>query len=179
MSKKLYFLVGAIIVALVVFWVATNYGKNAPAVQGVQTGAVSQNNQNGADTTALPTDTNNTSNPPADLPPATVTSPQTITVTYTDNGFAPSAVTVNQGDTVIFENKSSSPFWPASNAHPTHTVYDGTSLQQHCANPTSDTFDACRGIPPGGSWPFTFNKTGAWGYHDHLNPGQTGTVTVE
>lgn len=162
---------------LVTFVVVKNSGTSATVVPGVQNGTVSQNNLNGADANTPATD--KTVDPTPVLPPATVTATITVTVDYTDSGFSPNAVTINRGDTVVFENKSSSSFWPASNNHPTHTLYDGTSLQQHCASPTGDTFDACGGIPPGGSWSFTFNKSGTWNYHNHLRASDTGTIIVQ
>ncbi len=104
--------------------------------------------------------------------------PAEAAITYTNNGFSPANITVAQGATVIFQNNSSNAFWPASNVHPLHTLYDGTTLQEHCANPTAATFDACGPIQPGASWSFTFEKAGTWGFHNHLNPSEGGTVTV-
>ena len=46
-------------------------------------------------------------------------------VKITDKGFEPSTLTINAGDTVKFENKSSDDAWPASNVHPTHQLYPG------------------------------------------------------
>ncbi|GEM_PF-4082325 len=103
----------------------------------------------------------------------------TATIVYADSGFSPARLTVKAGTTVTFKNKSSSPSWPASNIHPTHELYDGTSLVEHCRNGTSNTFDACREIAPGSSWSFKFDKVGSWKYHDHLNPGQKGAVVVQ
>jgi plastocyanin len=94
-------------------------------------------------------------------------------VTYTDSGYAPSTLTIKKGETVTFKNQSSRSMWTASAVHPTHRVY-----------PTSggclgSTFDACAGIQPGGSWSFKFDIAGTWKYHNHLNPGDTGTIVVE
>lgn len=99
-------------------------------------------------------------------------SPATHTVTYTDDGVSPAKLIVKTSDTVVFENKSSRDVWPASAKHPTHTVYptNGGCL--------GSTFDACKGLKPGESWSFTFDKTGPWGYHDHLNPRVTGGIIV-
>jgi plastocyanin len=69
--------------------------------------------------------------------------------------------------------------WPASAFHPTHTVYSGTSLSEHCPDTAGTAFDACKGFLPGQSWSFKFTKAGTWKYHDHLNPGATGTIVVE
>jgi len=94
-------------------------------------------------------------------------------VTYTDSGYSPSILKIKKGETVIFKNQSSRAMWTASAVHPTHRVY-----------PTSggclgSTFDACAGIQPGNSWSFNFDIVGSWKYHNHLNPGDTGTIVVE
>ena len=104
---------------------------------------------------------------------------QAISVTYTDEGFTPKNMTIVKGDTVTFINKSSRDVWPASAMHPTHTVYDGTSLSQHCPDTTATAFDSCESVAPDSSWTFTFTKAGEWTYHDHLNPRNTGKVIVE
>jgi plastocyanin len=100
-------------------------------------------------------------------------------VTYTDAGYSPNALTIKKGETVTFKNQSSRSMWPASAIHPTHRVYSGTSLDEHCPDTAGTAFDACKGFLPSQSWSFTFNKTGTWKYHDHLNPGATGVVVVE
>jgi plastocyanin len=100
-------------------------------------------------------------------------------VTYTNSGYSPSTLTIKKGETVTFKNQSSFSMWPASDMHPTHRVYSGTSLSEHCPDTTGTAFDACKGYLPGESWSFTFNKVGTWNYHDHLNPGNTGTIIVE
>ncbi len=114
--------------------------------------------------------------PPPAPPPAAANQ---AVITYTDSGFSPNTLTVKAGTTATFKNQSSEPFWPASNVHPSHMAYDGTSMAEHCQNPTSNAFDACVGVQPGASWTFTFNKIGTWSYHDHLNPGMRGSITVQ
>jgi plastocyanin len=89
---------------------------------------------------------------------------ETVTITYTDAGFNPSMVEINVGDSVIFMNRSSSDFQPASNPHPIHTALPG--------------FDAGTGVAPGQSYTMTFAKAGRWGFHNHLNSSDTGTVVV-
>jgi len=90
---------------------------------------------------------------------------KTVTVEITSSGFNPSSVTINSGDTVKFVNRDSSRHQPASNPHPIHTDYPG--------------FDARRGLATGESYSFTFTRKGTWGFHDHLNPGTTGTIIVQ
>lgn len=101
-----------------------------------------------------------------------------VTVIYNDEGFLPKSVTIPSGTIVTFINQSMVDMWVASAMHPTHTVYSGTSLSQHCPNTTNTTFDACIGVTPGNSFSFTFNKEGNWKYHDHINASKSGAVTV-
>lgn len=97
----------------------------------------------------------------------------TKTVEITSNGFFPSELTVNVGETVIFVNKDSAPHRPASDVHPTHTVYPE---QGGCIG---SKFDACKPLAQEEYFSFTFNHKGTWNYHDHLNPAMVGTITVK
>lgn len=114
--------------------------------------------------------------PTVTAPPKTTNTPtktpQNI-VTYTDSGYSPSALTIKKGDTVVWENKSSGPMWTASNPHPIHTGYP---VGGGCI---SSAFDECHGGAPGSSWTFKFDKAGTWGYHNHLNFGDGGTIVVQ
>ena len=94
-------------------------------------------------------------------------------VTYTDSGFSPNTLTIKKGETVTFKNQSSQSMWVASAVHPTHRGYPTIG---GCIG---STFDACAGVQPGGSWSFKFDIAGAWKYHNHLSPGNTGTIVVE
>lgn len=100
-------------------------------------------------------------------------------VTYTDAGYSPPTVRVKAGASVVFRNNSSQSMWTASDQHPTHRNYNGTSLSEHCAQMGNTVFDACTGTQPNGSWSFTFNQVGSWTYHDHLHPANAGTIIVE
>lgn len=81
-----------------------------------------------------------------------------------DNGFNPQQVEIQKGETVVFENEDKEDHWPASNTHPTHQLYP--------------EFDPKKPINPGKSWEFKFDKPGSWGFHDHLNPNNKGTMLV-
>jgi len=81
-----------------------------------------------------------------------------------DDGFYPKKFAITSGDSVIFLNKSSHAFWPASDNHPDHTMYEG--------------FDVGRPLNPGETWTFTFEKDGVWWFHDHLRPYFRGRVVV-
>jgi plastocyanin len=92
------------------------------------------------------------------------TGPQTHTVTLTDEGYSPKAITIFAGDTIKFTNSSNMRMWTASDPHPTHTDYIG--------------FDEKKADPSGASWEFKFTKPGTWNYHNHLNSIFRGSVTV-
>ncbi len=85
-------------------------------------------------------------------------------VAYTDNGFEPNELAVTVGQTVIFVNNSSRSMWVASDDHPTHT--------------DDPDFDDGQGVGPGEAFAYTFDEVGEWGYHNHLNDSDEGTITV-
>lgn len=87
-----------------------------------------------------------------------------ITIVYTNSGFSPNSYTVKAGSTVKVENKSSSSLQFSSADHPTHREETELNLAA---------------VEPGGSITFTPTKTGTWGFHDHLNASNTGTLIVE
>lgn len=95
------------------------------------------------------------------------------TVTMNDDGFNPKVLTVNKGTTVIFKNEGASLHWPASNFHPTHTLYPKGG---GCI---SSKLDACRGLKKGETFSFRFGIPGQWPIHDHIFPSLTMTVEVK
>lgn len=99
------------------------------------------------------------------------------TITYSDTGFSPKSITIPVGSTVKFVNTSTHTMWVASAVHPTHAAYDGTTLQQHCADKSS--FDECAAEPAGATYTFTFTKAGTFGYHNHARANDTGSITVQ
>lgn len=101
-----------------------------------------------------------------------------VTVTYSDTGFSPKSVTIPVGTKVIFVNQSTKNMWVASAMHPTHVVYSGTSLSQHCPDASNSAFDECAADAPGKSYSFIFNKEGDWKYHDHIDTTKFGSVIV-
>ena len=86
------------------------------------------------------------------------------TVEMIEDGFKPDILAIKVGTTVTFINKDKVFRWPASDLHPTHTIYS--------------EFDPKQPIAPETEWSFTFNKVGTWNYHDHLSPLLTGKVIV-
>lgn len=86
------------------------------------------------------------------------------TIHRVENGYEPHEVTIHQGETVSFVNESSDFHWPASDVHPTHSIYS--------------EFDPREPIAPGETWSFTFDRAGAWEFHDHLRANFKGVITV-
>ena len=115
----------------------------------------------------------NTTNTTTDPEPA----PSTFTVTMDSSGFTPSTLTVQAGDIVIFTNADTRAHWPATDNHPSHTFYPGSSISQ-CGT-GAIMFDSCEGVAPGESWVFIFTEIGSWDYHDHLKPAFIGTIVVQ
>lgn len=97
-----------------------------------------------------------------------------VTITYTDDGYAPREVTIKKGGTVRWLNESGVDMWPASAVHPTHSLYPEKS-ESDCLG---SSFDACEEMPPGSAWEFTFREVGDWKFHDHIRPSHTGAVHV-
>lgn len=85
-------------------------------------------------------------------------------ISMTAEGFEPKEVEIHAGGTIVFQNNDTRDRWPASNFHPTHSLYP--------------EFDPQRPTKPGTSWSFKFEKEGVWRMHDHLFPHMTGTITV-
>jgi len=97
----------------------------------------------------------------------------------TPNGFDPKTITIKVGETVTFENIDTRGRWPASNIHPTHTLYPGSNIAKCGSAEEENIFDACGAIPPGGSYSFRFTAEGVWRFHDHIFPQYSGSITVE
>ena len=112
-------------------------------------------------------------------PDKPITVDQNAVIIYSDTGYSTATLNVKVGDTVTWKNNSSSNMWTASGMHPSHVVYSSTALTAHCPDVLGTAFDACKGIAPGDSWSFVFNKVGGWGYHNHLKASHFGKVIVE
>jgi len=96
-------------------------------------------------------------------PSSTITQQQN-TVTLTASGFTPSVLTIKVGQTVTWTNSSGKTAVVASDPHPTHTAYPPLNLGS---------------FADGASLSLSFPKAGTYGYHNHLNPGETGTIVVQ
>lgn len=85
-------------------------------------------------------------------------------ITYGDNGFTPSTITVKSGTTVTIKNESSRSMQFDSDPHPAHTGNEELNVNN---------------VSPGESETFVVKRTGTFGYHNHLNPSDTGTIIVQ
>lgn len=103
-----------------------------------------------------------------------VTVPSSVVITYRDGRFWPDEALVVEGGMVHFMNQSDEPMWVASDNHPKHDRY----LEKSNAKCGTSDFDQCGTIESGQSWSFAFNRSGTWGYHNHVNAKHTGTVVV-
>ncbi len=97
-------------------------------------------------------------------------------ISHTDTGFVPETVRIEKGETVVWKSETGN-MWIASNQHPRHTEYSGTSRTEHCQNGDQNTaaFDQCSA---GEEFSFTFEKEGEWNYHNHESALEGGTVVV-
>jgi len=86
------------------------------------------------------------------------------TITYSKSGFSPATVTVKSGDTVAIKNATTEDMQLASNPHPVHT--DDTDLN-------------VGSVAPGQTKTFTVTKKGSFGYHNHVDPSDTGKIVIE
>lgn len=117
---------------------------------------------------------------PSDSPTGDEVTPRptfkTHQIRYSDGGFSPNSLTINKGDVAEFINDSANKTWPASDVHPSHAMYPGSSIRK--CDTDEQTFDACKGLDTREAWSFKFNEIGRWRYHNHLRPGDSGVIMV-
>lgn len=100
-------------------------------------------------------------------PPTTIPTQEeqvVTTIIYSNEGFSPTSLDVSVGTKVTFVNQSDRKMWVASSVHPSHRDLPG--------------FDELKGEAKGSSYEYTFVKAGTWKYHNHLDPGSQGSITV-
>jgi len=86
------------------------------------------------------------------------------TMTMKNQSYNPETLTIQRCTKVVFKNQDNVSYWPASNLHPTHSIYPA--------------FDPKKPIEPNQEWSFVFDKVGKWKYHDHLSPSIRGVIKV-
>jgi plastocyanin len=138
---------------------------------GAIIGLKGSDNKNSSTTTTQPTTQNTTSTNQTAEPSAQSSNSSSTdqtqsqnTITYSNDSFSPSTLTVKAGTTVTVKNASSQAIQFDSDPHPVHT--DNTDLNVGV-------------ISAGQSKTFLTNRTGSFGYHNHLNPSETGTLVVQ
>ena len=114
-------------------------------------------------TTPDTTESTDSSTPDTTTPDTTETETATV-ITYSNNGFSPASVTVKMGSKITIKNSSSHTVQFNSNDHPTHTKNSEYNVGA---------------IAAGSSAEITVTKTGTWGYHNHLDDSETGTIIVQ
>jgi plastocyanin len=143
--------IAVVIVGLVLFASLHSNSKNSTSTQ----------NQTASPTPA-PAPANQNTNP-APNPSANPTNPSDQqaagAVTIKNMAFTPSQITVKKGSTVTWTNQDSI----------AHTVTDDLA---DAGGPNSGN------IQPGGTYSFTFDKTGSFQYHCTIHPSMRGTIVV-
>lgn len=133
------------------------------------------NDQSGTTTTSTVTSTPSTSLSQPDV----MTGPEEekkveegavgeTTIRYTSSGFSPSSVTVKSGDKVTWVNNDNKEIRIGVNPHPQHTSNQEVSGGEYTLN-----------LGPGEQKSVVITKTGTFGYHNHLNASQGGSITIE
>ena len=155
-----------IVVVGLVLYSRSNNDVDSTTDQANSADTLENNNDSATQTTT------NTNAPASAMTPATdePSAPdgndvQVFEIAYDGKAFSPATLDIKNGDIVVFKNNSDKNFWPASGPHPQHTGYP--------------EFDPKKPVAAGQSWQFKFAKTGAWGFHDHLNSSAFGKITVQ
>ncbi len=150
--KKVLIIVAAVIVA-------------AAAGFGIYS-VVTKDNSDQHDHTAESSDhTHATTDTPAATDAGSeASSTEEAVITYTNSGYSPKVITVKSGTTVTIKNESSRNMQFDSDPHPAHTTNEELNVED---------------VRPGQSQTFVVKRTGTFGYHNHLNASQTGTIIVQ
>ena len=94
---------------------------------------------------------------------AAPTPSERMMITYKDNGFEPSDLTVKKGTVITVKNESGHTMQFASNDHPAHRDNPEMNIKT---------------LAPGESDSYTATAVGTWGFHNHFDENQTGNITV-
>lgn len=86
------------------------------------------------------------------------------TVKIDTNGYSPAKIMIKKGTKVTWNNASGKIANVSSDPHPAHTNYTPLNLGN---------------IPDKESVSVVLNETGTFNYHNHLQPSQKGTITIQ
>lgn len=155
--------VGVVIVAGVIFYVSSETAETpGPShTVPVNTESAETNTNSIASTNESTSDEqgNDDSSPAAG---------STVRISAIASGFVPQEVTIKVGDSVTWKNDSADIVYVAPNDHPSHVAYPGVWED-----------DGSGEIEPGEEYSHTFTTAGTYGYHNHENEDQIGTIIVE
>lgn len=146
----IYLVVGGILYAGVYYFVLAKKGTDY--------------NQMKSPITANMIDKNIPTTPETQASPTAVVTEMKNKVTLTAAGFSPILLKIKAGETVVWENTGGGLATINSDAHPAHTKYPPLNLGQFSIGQTLSLL---------------FDQPGTYGYHNHLNPSQSGTIIVE
>src|SRR3989344_970919 len=93
-----------------------------------------------------------------------LTNVATHNLVLSKDGYKPEKISIKKGEAITFSTTEDNLFWPASNIHPSHSIYP--------------EFDPKMPVEPSQTWSFIFSKNGVFEYHDHLNPIYRGVIEV-
>lgn len=96
-------------------------------------------------------------------PSATQDADVSATITYTGTGFEPNLVTIGVKKTVRIRNRSTRLLQFVSDPYPTQTDEPELNVGE---------------LKPGDSAKFFIGQKGDWGYHNALDPSETGRIIV-
>ncbi len=94
--------------------------------------------------------------------------PESVTIVYTNTGFSPKSAMMKVGGSLTWTNNSDDEIQLGVNPHPGHT--GDRSI-------TGGEFVVALG--KGESKTIVVSENGTFGYHNHLNPDNKGTITVQ
>jgi plastocyanin len=94
----------------------------------------------------------------------TTPQPSGNVITYTNSGFVPKTLIIEQGKDVTFINNSSFAMRIMSDPHPSHDAYH--------------EFVQGSSVGKGGKFSFSFLKVGVWGFHNDNKLEHQGFITV-
>jgi len=102
---------------------------------------------------------------PSSTSSSTTAATAATTITYKNGVFSPASASVAVGGSVVFSNTGTTSVTIDSDPHPSHTDYPPLNLGIVAAGKTSSTV--------------SFTKAGTYGYHNHANSSETGTIVVK
>lgn len=105
---------------------------------------------------------NSSNSNPSSVSPTSMSNQENVTLTQDD--FSPRTLTIKAGTMVVWTNKSGDDATVNSDPHPIHTDYPPLNLGN---------------FADGGTLNLRFDKPGTYGYHNHLNPAEKGTIIVQ